>query len=79
LIERAIAEPFDDLVLMTGEGLRRLRGVTERAGLEPAFREAVGRMRTTTRGPKPARVLREIGMSPGLRAEMPTTEGVIGR
>jgi uroporphyrinogen-III synthase len=76
-MRRAIAAPFDDLVLMTGEGLRRLRGVAERAGLEPAFREAVGRMRTITRGPKPARALREIGLNPGLRAETPTTEGVI--
>src|SRR5260370_11289490 len=68
-IERAIAAPFDDLVLMTGEGLRRLRGAAERAGLEPDFRDALGRMRTITRGPKPARALREIGMSPALRAE----------
>jgi uroporphyrinogen-III synthase len=76
-IGRAIAAPFDDLVLMTGEGLRRLCGAAARAGLEPGFREAVGGMRTITRGPKPARALREIGMSPGLRAETPTTEGII--
>jgi uroporphyrinogen-III synthase len=76
-IERVIAAPFDDLVLMTGEGLRRLRGAAERARLETDFRDALGRMRTITRGPKPARALREIGLNPGLRAEMPTTEGVI--
>jgi uroporphyrinogen-III synthase len=76
-LRRAIAAPFDDLVLMTGEGLRRLRGAAERAGLETDFRDALGRMRTITRGPKPARALREIGLNPGLRAEMPTTEGVI--
>src|SRR5437879_6651926 len=76
-LERAIATPFDDLVLMTGEGLRRLRGAAERAGLEPGFLDAVGQMRSITRGPKPARALREIGLSPGLRAETPTTEGII--
>jgi uroporphyrinogen-III synthase len=76
-IERAIAAPFDDLVLMTGEGLRRLRGTAERAGLEASFRDALGRMRTITRGPKPARALREIGLGPGLRAATPTTDGVI--
>jgi uroporphyrinogen-III synthase len=76
-LRRAIAAPFDDLVLMTGEGLRRLRGVAERAGIEPGFRDALGRMRTITRGPKPARALREIGLNPGVRAETPTTEGVI--
>jgi uroporphyrinogen-III synthase len=76
-IGRATAVPFDDLVLMTGEGLRRLRGTAERAGLDAGFREALGRMRTITRGPKPARALREIGLDPGLRAATPTTDGVI--
>src|SRR5438874_1596066 len=76
-IERAIAAPLDDLVLMTGEGLRRLCGAAARAGIEAAFREALSRMRTITRGPKPARALREIGLSPGLRAATPTTDGVI--
>jgi uroporphyrinogen-III synthase len=76
-IERAIAAPFDDLVLMTGEGLRRLLGAAGRAGLEAGFRDALARMRTITRGPKPARALREIGLGPGLRAATPTTDGII--
>jgi uroporphyrinogen-III synthase len=76
-LERAIATPFDDLVLMTGEGLRRLRGAAERAGLEAGFRDALALMRTITRGPKPARALREIGLGPGLRVATPTTDGII--
>src|SRR5256885_3383973 len=76
-LKRAIATPFDDLVLMTGEGLRRLRGAAERAGLEATFRGALAQMRTITRGPKPARALREIGLGPGLRAAAPTTDGII--
>ena len=76
-IERAIAAPFDDLVLMTGEGLRRLLGAAARTGIEAPFREALARMRTITRGPKPAQALREIGLSPGLRAATPTTDGII--
>jgi len=76
-IERTITAPFDDLVLMTGEGLRRLIGAAMRAGIDPSFREALGRMRTITRGPKPAQALREIGLSPGLRAAAPTTDGII--
>ena len=76
-IERAIAAPFDDLVLMTGEGLRRLLGAAARTGIEAPFREALARMRTITRGPKPARALREIGLSPGLRAATPTTDGIV--
>ena len=76
-IRRAIETPFDDLVLMTGEGLRRLRGFASRAGLEPAFRDTLAQMPTITRGPKPAQALREIGLSPALRAPQPTTDGVI--
>src|SRR5436853_5342716 len=76
-LERAIAAPFDDLVLMTGEGLRRLLGAAARAGIETLFREALNRMRTITRGPKPTQALREIGLSPGLRAPTPTGDGVI--
>ena len=33
-IRRAIAQPFDDLVLMTGEGLRRMMKVVRRMGVE---------------------------------------------
>src|SRR6516164_11775057 len=29
--------PFDDLVLFTGEGLRRLHGLAQRSGLEAGF------------------------------------------
>ena len=76
-LRRFVDSPPDDLVLMTGEGLRRLGGFADRAGLEAAFRDALDRVRTITRGPKPARALREIGLAPGLRAEQPTTEGVI--
>ncbi len=76
-LQRFVAAPPDDLVLMTGEGLRRLFGFAERAARGAAFRAALGPVRTITRGPKPARALREIGLSPGLRAERPTTDGVI--
>jgi uroporphyrinogen-III synthase len=76
-LERFVEAPPDDLVLMTGEGLRRLCVFAERAGMEPAFRGALGRVRTITRGPKPARALREIGLVPGRRAELPTSQGVV--
>src|SRR3981081_77029 len=42
LIRRFIEAPCDDLVLMTGEGLRRLMKVVRRLGLEPAFVTALG-------------------------------------
>lgn len=71
------ASRFDYLVLFTGEGLRRLLGFAERAGLRDAAVAAIGRTITVTRGPKPVRALREVGLSPTKVAEAPTTEGVI--
>jgi len=76
-LQRLAAGAFDDLILLTGEGLRRLLAVAQRAGIEEKAVAAVKQLRTITRGPKPARVLRELGLVPGLAAEMPTTEGVI--
>ncbi len=76
-LRRAAAGEFDDLILLTGEGLRRLLSLTRRAGIESEFVAALKRLRTITRGPKPARVLRELGLAPGLAAEEPTTAGVI--
>lgn len=69
----------DDLVLLTGEGLRRLLGFAERAGgdLRDRFVAALGETRKITRGPKPARALRDIGLRPDLPAAAPTTDGVI--
>ena len=76
-LRRLIAGGFDDLILLTGEGLRRLLGIAQRNGIEAETIAAVKALRTVMRGPKPARVLREIGLAPGLAAETPTTEGVI--
>jgi uroporphyrinogen-III synthase len=71
---------FDDFVILTGEGLRRILGCIDRhdAPLRARFVEALGEVRTITRGPKPARALRELGLKPVLEAAEPTTEGVIG-
>ena len=76
-IRRAIEMPFDDLVLMTGEGLRRLLKVARRSDLEREFVAALGKMRKLTRGPKPGRALREIGLEAEMTTENPTSEGVI--
>jgi uroporphyrinogen-III synthase len=76
-LDELIAGRFDCVVLLTGEGLRRLLGFADRAGRKQEVVEAVGRTRTLTRGPKPARALKEIGLAPSLVAETPTSEGVI--
>jgi uroporphyrinogen-III synthase len=78
-IERVIAGECDDLILLTGEGLRRLLACIARNApqLRDPFVAQLARMRKITRGPKPARALRELGLSPDHAAEVPTTEGII--
>jgi len=75
-IGRFVENPFDDLVLMTGEGLRRLMKVVRRIGVEKDFISALGKTRKFARGPKPGRALREIGLEPQQITEKPTSEGV---
>ncbi|WP_029085287.1 uroporphyrinogen-III synthase [Bradyrhizobium sp. th.b2] len=75
-IRRAIERPLDDLVLMTGEGLRRLMKVVRRIGVEAEFVTSLGKTRKFARGPKPGRALREIALEPQMTTEKPTSEGV---
>jgi uroporphyrinogen-III synthase len=76
-IRRAIDSPYDDLVLMTGEGLRRLMKLARERGIDQAFVAALARSRKFSRGPKPGKALREAGLEPQQTTEKPTTEGVI--
>jgi uroporphyrinogen-III synthase len=76
-LRRFVAGGCDDLVLFTGEGLRRLLRFVERIELQDAFVEALRCVRKITRGPKPVRALREIGLAADLQAVEPTTEGII--
>lgn len=75
-IGRAIGKPFDDLVLMTGEGTRRLMKVVRRIGVEQEFIASLAKSRKFTRGPKPGKALREIGLESQMTTEKPTSEGV---
>jgi uroporphyrinogen-III synthase len=75
-IARSIAKPLDDLVLMTGEGLRRLMKVARRIGVDQDFVTSLSRARKFARGPKPGRALREIGLEPQHTTEKPTSEGI---
>jgi uroporphyrinogen-III synthase len=76
-IRRFIEAPCDDLVLMTGEGLRRLIKVARARDLDGDFVAALGKARKFARGPKPGRALREIGLEPQVTTETPTSEGII--
>ncbi len=68
---------LDDLVLMTGEGLRRILSRAEILDIGPAATAAIGRLRTIVRGPKPVRALRMVGLIAGLSAAEPTSTGLI--
>jgi uroporphyrinogen-III synthase len=76
-LRNLIDDQFDYVVLMTGEALRRLLGFAEREGLREACISAFAQTRTMTRGPKPVRALKEIGLHPSLVADSPTTDGII--
>jgi uroporphyrinogen-III synthase len=76
-IMRAIEQPFDDLVLMTGEGLRRIMKLARARGLDSALVAALAKTRKFTRGPKPGKALREVGLEAQHTTEKPTTDGVI--
>ncbi|MGD2167663.1 MAG: uroporphyrinogen-III synthase, partial [Gammaproteobacteria bacterium] len=76
-IARLIDSAQDLLVFYTGEGVYRLQGFAERAGIYSAFVDALGSTPLLTRGPKPVRALRALGIRPSWEAKSPTTEGVI--
>src|SRR5688500_16601746 len=67
-IRRFNAASFDDLILLTGEGLRRLLSCIDQH--EPQLRDGfvieLARVRKITRGPKPAKALRELGLKPDI-------------
>lgn len=74
-----IANPFDQLILLTGEGLRRMLALAarQRGSLHDEFVAALGATPKLTRGPKPGAALRKAGLRPDRVAVAPTTEGVI--
>lgn len=81
-LEELVEGRFDYVILLTGEGLRRLLSCAERHETgtllsRDAVVAALAETRTVTRGPKPVRALKEIGLTPALVAPVPTTEGVI--
>jgi uroporphyrinogen-III synthase len=78
-IERVIAGECDDLILLTGEGLRRLMSCIELHAfpLRAPFIQRLASIRKITRGPKPAKALRELGLQSDLAPEIATTDGII--
>jgi len=72
-----IDSPCDYFVILTGEGLRRLDGFAARAGCLDAYHKALADVARICRGPKPGRVLRDIGLKPDILGQTPTTSGII--
>ena len=78
-LARFSSQPWDDFIVLTGEGIRRLLTAAERAGgsVREDFIARLAQVRTVTRGPKPGAALRSIGLKADVVAVEPTTEGVI--
>ena len=74
-----IAGEFSLLILLPGEGLRRLHAAAERETppRDAELVRALGRLPILIRGPKPLQVLRTFGLSAWKTAPMPTTAGVV--
>lgn len=76
-IQDLIAKKFEWVVLLTGEGFRRMRTCAERHGLQDAMLAGFANVKLLTRGPKPGQALKEVGLAPTKVAKTPTTDGVI--
>ena len=76
-LQRFIGTPPDLLILLTGEGLRRLLSQAERMQWRQAFIAALAGVPTLCRGPKPEKVLRELGLQPTFSAAIATSAGVL--
>jgi uroporphyrinogen-III synthase len=76
-LRELITDRFGYVILYTGEGVRRLLALAEREGIKAAVLSALERTRTVTRGPKPVRAMKEVGLTPTRVAQAPTTEGLI--
>jgi uroporphyrinogen-III synthase len=76
-LRRLIADPPLLIVFYTGEGIERLLGFAERAGIREEFLGVLSATRKLCRGPKPKRALRRLDLDAELDAREPTTAGVI--
>jgi uroporphyrinogen-III synthase len=78
-IEAFCTGACDDLILMTGEGLRRLLSciAQHKPVLRPLFIEELAQVRKFARGPKPVKALRELHLSAEVTVSPATTAGVI--
>ncbi len=76
-LDQLIAGQFDLVIFFTGEGVTRLLEAADRLGLKAEVLAALSQAPILTRGPKPVRALKELGLVPQHVASPPTTPGVI--
>ena len=76
-LRELVAGHLDDVVLLTGEGLRRMMALATRRGFADEVVAALSHARKITRGPKPARALKELGLPTDIPAAVPTSRGVM--
>lgn len=78
-IETVTADGLDEMIWLTGEGVRRIEGFLGNAlpSSRQAFWARQAAARSITRGPKPVRELKPLGIDTVLPATRPTTDGVI--
>ena len=73
LVRELVADQHDALVLTTGVGLSYLIDAADSIGLKAELIEALKRVKTVSRGPKPAAVLRDFGIKPTINVPEPNT------
>ena len=71
--ERLFAGEFDMIVLMTGVGLAYLRDLVAERYSRESFAEALRHATIVSRGPKPAAVLHELGVTSKIMIPEPNT------
>lgn len=71
--DRLFAGAFDMVVLLTGVGTRQLNRLLSARYGGAAFADGLRSVTVVARGPKPAAVLREMGLAPTLVAPEPNT------
>ena len=69
--------PPDILIILTGEGIRRLTGFAERANVYSQWQIALSKVYKLARGPKPNRALKLLDLQAEALAVQPTTDGII--
>jgi len=76
-LQNFITSPPDYMVILTGEGIRRLYSAAVRQHQEREFVESLQKTCKICRGPKPGRALKDMGLQADLLGAEPTTAGII--